>query len=95
MMHTGATTLLDTAEQVDYAQALTLVGQVIALHARAIAREQSRPWPDREFITRLERDRHEAVELCRRLSSSDPEQLSRVVREYSIVHQTLLALTRI
>jgi hypothetical protein len=94
MTHTGDTTLFDTVERVDYPQALTLLAQVIALHATAIARERSRPRPNRELIERMERDRHEAVEVCRRLTSSDAAELDRVVREYSGVHDTLLAMTR-
>jgi hypothetical protein len=94
MTHTGDVSLFETVDRADYGQALTLLGQVIALHATAIARERSRPRPDREVIERMERHRHEAVELCRRLSSNDPDQLTRVVREYSSVHDTLLAMTR-
>jgi hypothetical protein len=94
MTTTGDVALFETVERADYTQALTLLGQVIGLHATAIARERSRPRPDRELITRMEQHRHEAVELCRRLTSTDQDQLDRVVREYSSVHDTLLAMTR-
>jgi hypothetical protein len=90
----GDITVFDMAERVDYAQALTLLGQVIALYATAIARERSRSRPDHDFIARMERQRHEAVEVCRRLSSADPEFLLRAVREYTTVHDTLRAMTR-
>ena len=94
MNQSGDTALFDVADGVDYAQALTLLGQVIALHATAIARERSRPRPDRELIARMERHRNEAVELCPRLTSSKPEELTRVVRQYSSVYDTLRAMTR-
>jgi len=94
MIAPGDTAVFDMAERVDYAQALTLMGRVIALYATAIARERSRPRPDHEFIARMERDRREAVEVCRRLSSADPESLVRAAREYATVHDTLCAMTR-
>ncbi|HZE66354.1 MAG TPA: hypothetical protein VE081_06955 [Sporichthyaceae bacterium] len=90
----GDTALFERTVQVDYSQALTLVGLVIALHATAIARERSRPRPDREWIATLEQHRRDAVDTCRRLSSNDPDELFRVVQEYSAVHDTLLAMTR-
>jgi N6-adenosine-specific RNA methylase IME4 len=34
------------------------------------------------------------VETCRRLSSSDPDELFRAVEKYSAVHDTLLTMTR-
>jgi hypothetical protein len=94
MTHAGDTTLFDTVERVDYPQALTLLAQVIALHATAIARERSRPRPDRELIARMEQHRHEAVEICRSLRSTDQDRLTWVVQEYGIVYDTLLAMTR-
>jgi uncharacterized membrane protein YccC len=94
MTASGDTTFVDTADRVDYAHALTLLGQVIGLFATAIARERSRSRPDHDFIARMERQRHEAVEVCRRLTSADPESLVRAVREYAAVHDTLRAMTR-
>jgi hypothetical protein len=94
MNHSGDTALFESTDRVDYARALTLLGQVIALQATAIARERSRARPDRELIARLEHRRREAAEVCRRLSSSDPAELSRVIREYRGVHDTLLTRTR-
>jgi hypothetical protein len=90
----GDSAVVDTAERVDYAQALTLMARVVALYATAIARERSRPRPDEGLIARMERDRREAVEVCRRLSSADPESLVRAAREYATVHETLCAMTR-
>ncbi|HEY2834305.1 MAG TPA: hypothetical protein VGJ14_17915 [Sporichthyaceae bacterium] len=90
----GDTALFERTAQVDYPQALTLVGLVIALHATAIARERSRPRPDRGLIASMEQHRREAADTCRRLTSSDPDELFRVVQEYSAVHDTLLAMTR-
>jgi hypothetical protein len=90
----GDAALFERTAQVDYPQALTLVGMVIALHATAIARERSRPRPDHQWIATLEQHRREAVETCRRLSSSDPDELFRAVEKYSAVHDTLLAMTR-
>jgi hypothetical protein len=94
MIAPGDIAIFDTADRADYAQALTLMGRVIALYATAIARERSRSRPDHELIARMERDRSAAVEVCRRLSSTDPASLVRAVREYATVHDTLCALTR-
>jgi len=73
---------------------LTLVGMVIALHATAIGPGALPARPDHEWIATLEQHRREAVETCRRLSSSDPDELFRAVEKYSAVHDTLLAMTR-
>ncbi|MGQ0630350.1 MAG: hypothetical protein ACT4P1_04860 [Sporichthyaceae bacterium] len=75
---------------VDYGSTVALLGQVIALHATRIARERSRPRPDRAIIADLERSRSEAVAACRSLSSADPAALERIWQRWTQVFLDLL-----
>ena len=74
-----------------YTVTVGLVGQVIALQGVQIARERSRPRPDRAAIKEWESARSAAVMVCRRLSSGDPEAVDRVSREYSRLYRQLVA----
>lgn len=75
-----------------YTAAIALVGQVIALLGVQIARERYRPRPDRGSIKEWESARNQAVMVCRRLSSADPDGVEEVHREYTLLfHQVLSA----
>ncbi|MGQ0623401.1 MAG: hypothetical protein ACT4PP_01910 [Sporichthyaceae bacterium] len=75
---------------VDYGSTVALLGQVIALHATRIARERSRPRPDRSAIAELEASRNEAVAACRALTSADPAALERICERWTTVFLALL-----
>ena len=73
-----------------YTCAVGLVGQCIALLGVQIARERSRPRPDRAAIREWEAARNQAVMVCRRLSSGDPDGVETIRNEYSVLfHQVL------
>lgn len=74
----------------DYSSSVSLLGQVIALHATRIARERSRPRPDRRVIAELEASRGAAVAACRSLSSADPVALERICERWTTVFLDLL-----
>lgn len=76
-----------------YTATAVLLGQVIALQGVRIARERSRPRPDRTVINELERARAAAVTACRGLTSTDPDGVERTHREYAPVFLTLLTAT--
>jgi hypothetical protein len=79
-----------------YTATIGMVGQVIALLGVQIARERSRPRPDRAAIREWEAQRNQAVLVCRRLSSADPAGIEQVNREYTrLFHQVLSSQARL
>lgn len=76
-----------------YTSTVTLIGQVIALQGTRIARELSRPRPDRAEIAALERARRAAVQVCRTLNSADPARLEEIRDSYARMYLDLLAGT--
>ena len=74
-----------------YTSAVGMVGQVIALLGVQIARERSRPRPDHQAIREWEATRNQAVMVCRRLSSGDPDGVEVVRREYTLLFAQVVA----
>ena len=74
-----------------YTSTVGMVGQVIALLGVQIARERSRPRPDRVAMREWESTRAQAVMVCRRLSSADPEGVEQVRREYTLLYHQIVA----
>lgn len=74
-----------------YTVAVGMVGQVIALLGVQIARERARPRPDRAAIRDWESQRNQAVLVCRRLSSADPDGIEQVRREYAVLFHRVLS----
>ena len=77
-----------------YTSSVTLIGQVIALQGTRIARELSRPRPNRAEIAALESARRTAVQVCRTLNSADPARLEEIRDTYARMYLDLLAGTR-
>ena len=78
-----------------YTSTVTLIGQVIALQGTRIARELSRPRPDRAAITALESARRAAVQVCRTLNSADPDRLEEIRDTYARMYLDLMTGTSI
>lgn len=76
-----------------YTQTVTLLGQVIALQGTRIARELSRPRPDRDAIAALESGRNAAVAACRTLNTADEATLDEVRDTYARMYLELLSPT--
>src|SRR3954470_17859745 len=76
-----------------YTATVTLLGQVIALHGTRIARELSRPRPDRAVIAALEAGRNAAVQVCRTLNTADATTLDEIRDTYARMYLDLLATT--
>lgn len=91
-MHAPAGTVEHPLERSGtYTSAVTLIGQVIALQGTRIARELSRPRPNRAEIAALESARRSAVEVCRTLNSADPARLDEIRDTYARMYLDLLA----
>ena len=76
-----------------YTSTVTLIGQIIALQGTRIARELSRPRPDRAAIAALESARRAAVQVCRTLNSADPDRLEEIRDTYARMYLDLMTGT--
>jgi hypothetical protein len=72
----------------DYANAIDLLGQVIARQGALIAAERSRRRRDSAALVRLQADRAAAIRAALELSSSDPRGLREIVARYRRVRET-------
>lgn len=93
-MHASAGTVEFPLERSGtYTSTVTLIGQVIALQGTRIARELSRPRPNRPGIASLESARRAAVQVCRTLNSAEPARLEEIRDTYARMYLDLLAGT--
>ena len=74
----------------NYECALETIGNVIALRARDIAKEQAKPEPDTNRITELRRQQAELTGERNRLRIHDDDTVARVIGHYgSLVRASL------
>jgi hypothetical protein len=78
----------------EYATAIDLLGQVIALDAALIAAERSRCHQDPAVIAQLQADRAAAVRVAAELTSTDPQRLRETVDRYRRIRETRLRRAR-